>query len=173
MLPSSIGTRSATTHFSLQVLTNSRYFCRLSKKRKIGSPVASGAVVVATTAAPDCRSNAGILASDLDELLDQTVDLARLLHVRQVPCLFEDVDGKAVRERFGVGHWDDAVLAAPDDLDRPFECHDLRSEVERLPPGGEPCVGNLRQCRCDTVEPFVAQYILDHCAADERRIVDQ
>src|SRR5436305_4277864 len=34
MLPSSSATRLATTHFSEQVLTNSRYFCRLSKKRK-------------------------------------------------------------------------------------------------------------------------------------------
>ncbi len=37
---SSSETRCATSHFSLQVLTNSRYFCRLSKKRKLrcGSP---------------------------------------------------------------------------------------------------------------------------------------
>src|SRR5713226_5847458 len=35
MLASSSETRWATTHFSLQVLTNSRYFCRLSKKRKL------------------------------------------------------------------------------------------------------------------------------------------
>ena len=35
MLASSSATRLATTHFSLQVLTNSRYFCRLSKKRKL------------------------------------------------------------------------------------------------------------------------------------------
>ena len=30
-------TRSATTHFSLQVVTKSRYFWRLSKKRKLRS----------------------------------------------------------------------------------------------------------------------------------------
>ena len=35
MLASSSETRCATTHFSLQVFTNSRYFCRLSKKRKL------------------------------------------------------------------------------------------------------------------------------------------
>ena len=35
MLCSSSETRLATTHFSEQVLTNSRYFCRLSKKRKL------------------------------------------------------------------------------------------------------------------------------------------
>src|SRR6266511_2749069 len=35
MLASSSDTRFAITHFSLQVLTNSRYFCRLSKKRKL------------------------------------------------------------------------------------------------------------------------------------------
>src|SRR3989304_9327760 len=35
MLPSSRLTRCAVSHFSLQVFTNSRYFCRLSKKRKL------------------------------------------------------------------------------------------------------------------------------------------
>ncbi len=35
MLASSMPTRLAISHFSLQVLTNSRYFCRLSKKRKL------------------------------------------------------------------------------------------------------------------------------------------
>ena len=35
ILASSSPTRLAITHFSLQVLTNSRYFCRLSKKRKL------------------------------------------------------------------------------------------------------------------------------------------
>src|SRR6185437_5759921 len=35
MLPSSRPTRLATSHFSLQVFTNSRYFWRLSKKRKL------------------------------------------------------------------------------------------------------------------------------------------
>ena len=39
---SSIATRWATTHFSEQVLTNIRYFCRLSKKRKLRSPAGSG-----------------------------------------------------------------------------------------------------------------------------------
>ena len=35
MLDSSSPMRSATTRFSLQVCTNSRYFCRFSKKRKL------------------------------------------------------------------------------------------------------------------------------------------
>jgi len=35
MLPSSSATRSAITRFSLQVWTNSRYFCRFSKNRKL------------------------------------------------------------------------------------------------------------------------------------------
>src|SRR5258705_11847036 len=42
MWPSSRPTRPATAHFSLQVLTNIRYFCRLSKKRKFVWPSASG-----------------------------------------------------------------------------------------------------------------------------------
>ena len=37
MLASSMATRLATTHFSEQVFTKSRYFCRLSKKRKFSS----------------------------------------------------------------------------------------------------------------------------------------
>src|SRR3982751_5871593 len=53
MLPSSSATRLATTHFSEQVLTNSRYFCRLSKNRKFrcGSS-APGAI--ATGPSPRC-----------------------------------------------------------------------------------------------------------------------
>src|SRR5512143_3253923 len=35
ILASSMPTRCAISHFSLQVFTNSRYFCRLSKKRKL------------------------------------------------------------------------------------------------------------------------------------------
>src|SRR5580698_4930755 len=35
MLESSSATRSAITRFSLQVWTNSRYFCRFSKNRKL------------------------------------------------------------------------------------------------------------------------------------------
>src|SRR4029077_3687337 len=45
MLASSSPTRSPITHFSLQVLTNSRYFCRLSKKRKLRCGSASPARV--------------------------------------------------------------------------------------------------------------------------------
>ena len=40
----------ATTHFSLQVLTNSRYFCRLSKKRKLRC----GSAAVAAAGAAGC-----------------------------------------------------------------------------------------------------------------------
>src|SRR5262245_31479288 len=43
MLASSSSTRDAISHFSEQVFTNSRYFCRLSKKRKLrcGSSLAT------------------------------------------------------------------------------------------------------------------------------------
>ncbi len=54
MLPSSAETRPATTHFSLQVLTNSRYFCRLSKKRKLrcgSSERASGGAIMGSAGA--------------------------------------------------------------------------------------------------------------------------
>src|ERR1017187_7506839 len=43
ILPSSIATRLATTHFSLHVLTKRRYFCRLSKKRKLACPLPASA----------------------------------------------------------------------------------------------------------------------------------
>src|SRR5579885_1787860 len=41
MLPSSSATRWWTTHFSLQVWTNRRYFWRLSKNRKLRSGVSA------------------------------------------------------------------------------------------------------------------------------------
>src|SRR5829696_1173361 len=49
MLPSSSVTRLAITHFSLQVWTKRRYFCRLSKKRKLrcGSGSLAGSAEVA------------------------------------------------------------------------------------------------------------------------------
>src|ERR1700745_536100 len=108
MLASSSETRWATTHFSLQVLTNSRYFWRLSKKRKIGSPVASGAVFVATTAVSTSDN------SSFDKSSDQSIDFAGLLHMRQVARLLDDMDWQAGRQRFGMRHRDDSVLAAPD-----------------------------------------------------------
>src|SRR6185503_18999137 len=55
MLAISSPTRDATSHFSEQVFTNSRYFCRLSKKRKLrcGSspdiPEATGGAAGLTT----------------------------------------------------------------------------------------------------------------------------
>ena len=63
MLPSSMPTRLAISHFSLQVLTNSRYFCRLSKKRKLrcgsslASPEATGGAGGATTGKARGASN--------------------------------------------------------------------------------------------------------------------
>ena len=59
MCPSSSPTRRATTSFSLQVFTNSRYFCRLSKKRKFFS----GASGSRAGAAAGCTAPARISAS--------------------------------------------------------------------------------------------------------------
>src|SRR5436190_4094024 len=63
MCPSSRPTRRATTSFSLQVFTNSRYFCRLSKKRKFFSGASgSRAGAAAGCAAPariSARSSGG------------------------------------------------------------------------------------------------------------------
>src|SRR5262245_50812156 len=55
MLASSSSTRDAISHFSEQVFTNSRYFCRLSKKRKLrcgsslAAPDATGGTAVGLT----------------------------------------------------------------------------------------------------------------------------
>src|SRR5215831_1510203 len=170
MLPSSCATRWATTHFSLHVLTNSRYFCRLSKNRKIVSPVATGTLLVVTTvalAAVDVCSNGAPESSGSDKPVDQPIDLTHLFHMRQMPRLFENVDWQASGKRFGVGDRNDPVLTPPDDLDRQFEGGDLTGEVRRLPAIGEPCIGNLRQARRYPVQSLVAQHVLNHPAADE------
>src|SRR5215472_7673693 len=169
MLASSSETRCATTHFSLQVLTNSRYFCRLSKNRKTGSPVASGTVFVATTAV----FTADLRGSRLNEAFDQPIDFARLFHMREVPRLLDDMNGQANRQRFGVRHRDDPVVAAPDNLHRQWQLGDLGGDVKGLPATGEAHPGNPRQCRGDAVQPLIAQHVLDHRATDERRVMDQ
>src|SRR6516165_3908538 len=61
MLASSNATRLATTHFSLQVCTNSRYFCRLSKKRKLRWGSLTGAT--AASALPACRARGFVVRS--------------------------------------------------------------------------------------------------------------
>src|SRR5436305_3987510 len=56
-----------------------------------------------------------------DKAGEQAVDFARFFHVRQVAGLVEDVHRHAARKRLGMGKWDDAVVAAPDDLHRHFQ----------------------------------------------------
>src|SRR5580693_3649160 len=68
MCTSSSETRCATSHFSLQVLTNSRYFCRLSKKRKLrcgssGCSAAAGTVVAAAGRGAWARSITAVRAA--------------------------------------------------------------------------------------------------------------
>src|SRR5215471_10416870 len=71
MLASSSETRWATTHFSLQVFTNKRYFCRLSKKRKLrcgsGSPGLAGTAMRGTGSA--IPAGAAGAAADLAAVL--------------------------------------------------------------------------------------------------------
>jgi hypothetical protein len=59
MFASSIATRLATTAFSEQVLTKSRYFWRLSKKRKLRSCAAADAGAA-------CRTGAGAATGAVD-----------------------------------------------------------------------------------------------------------
>src|SRR5271166_4665062 len=109
----------------------------------------------------------------LNEPLDQPIDLAGSFHMRQVSGLLENVNREAWRERLSVGDRDDAVLAAPDDLRRQSQRRDGVAEADPLPAAGKPFLGNPRQRRRYAVEPFVAQHILDHCAANQCRVVDQ
>jgi hypothetical protein len=40
--------------------------------------------------------------SGCEKSADQPIDFARLLHMREVPRLLDDMDGQASRQRFGV-----------------------------------------------------------------------
>src|SRR5690606_10468353 len=60
MFTSSIATRCATTDFSEQVLTNSWYFCRLSKKRKLRPTCAGGSCGSASGAGSRAATGASI-----------------------------------------------------------------------------------------------------------------
>ena len=48
-----------------------------------------------------------------------------------------------------------------------------RPQIERLPPTGKPGARDRVERGGNPVEPLVAQRLLDHRAADQRRIVDQ
>jgi hypothetical protein len=58
--------RCATSVFSLQVETNSRYFCRLSKNRKPGGAIAVAAPLTSFSAADGMLGSSGVaeLCSD-------------------------------------------------------------------------------------------------------------
>ena len=62
-----------------------------SQKRKIGSAFAGGRLLVAMTAALTAASR----SSGCNELLEQPIDLACLLHMRQVSRLLQNVDREA------------------------------------------------------------------------------
>ena len=68
---------------------------------------------------------------------------------------------------------DDAVVAAPDDLHRHREGGERRTQIKHLPPIGEPGARDRVERRGNPVEPLVTQRLLDHRAADQRRIVDE
>src|ERR1700692_3108488 len=89
MLESSSPTRSAITRFSLQVWTNSRYFCRFSKNRKLprGSRFSGGT----------CRPRGGgTIGLDPVQRVDgDALALAQAVHQLAV------VDRPAAEGRFG------------------------------------------------------------------------
>src|SRR5215831_3509635 len=93
--------------------------------------------------------------------------------MRQMPRLVQDMNAKACGQRFGVIHRNDPVIAAPDDLDWQPKLGNRASQIDRLTTSGKPSLSDCCQRRCHTIEPLVAQYILDHCTADQCRVVDQ
>src|SRR5208283_3667174 len=93
--------------------------------------------------------------------------------MREMAGRIENTHWEAIGESLCMGDRDDAVIAAPDHLNRHRQLRDPTGQIERLPAARKPYLGNFRQGRGDTVEPFVAQNVLDHCATDEGWVVDQ
>ena len=104
---------------------------------------------------------------------DQPIDVARFLHLRNMPDLVENMDRHLAGKRLGMRDRDDAVVAAPDDLHRHRERGERRTQVERLAAVREPGARDRVERGGNPVEPLVTQRLLDHRAADQRRIVDQ
>ncbi len=77
--------------------------------------------------------------------------------MRQMAGGVEDVHRELRRERLGMADRDNAVVAAPDQLNRYRELAEAIGKVKMLAAIGEPCLGDRGQRRLDTVEPLVAQ----------------
>src|SRR5271165_2612885 len=54
--------------------------------------------------------------SGTDQFNDQAVDLRRLLHLRHMPGIGQNMDTDARRQAFGVAHGEYLVVGTPDDL---------------------------------------------------------
>ncbi len=89
-----------------------------------------------------------------DKPADQAVDLAGFFHMRQVAGLIEDVDGYAAGDGLGLGDRDDAVVAAPDQLDRHPEPVERGGKPDALHAIGEPFLGDRLERGLDAVEPL-------------------
>src|SRR6266851_983896 len=86
-----------------------------------------------------------------DKPCDQAVDLAGFFHMRQVARLVEDVDRHAAGEGLGMGDRDDAVVAAPDQLDRHPEAFERGGEPDALYAAREPFLGDRLERGLDAV----------------------
>ena len=95
MLPSSSATRSAITRFSLQVWTNSRYFCRFSKNRKLPPGIALlGDDFEAARRRQPTRHRSGDIGLDAVQRVDgDALALAQPMHQLAV------IDGAAAKSR--------------------------------------------------------------------------
>ena len=96
MLDSSSATRSAITRFSLQVWTNSRYFCRFSKKRKLPRGIALlGRHFEAARRRQPARRGGRDIGLDAVQRVDgDALALAQAVHQLAV------IDGPAAEGRF-------------------------------------------------------------------------
>jgi hypothetical protein len=96
MLDSSSATRSAITRFSLQVWTNSRYFCRFSKNRKLprGSRFSGGHFEPARRRHPARHRGRDIGLDAVQRVDGDALALAQPVHQLAV------VDGAAAERRF-------------------------------------------------------------------------
>src|SRR5262249_46754802 len=109
----------------------------------------------------------------LKEACGKAGDLPRFFHVAQGTGIVEDVHRHSARERLAMRDRDDAVVAAPDDLHRHFQMEGDLGDPFALDAVRKPFPRERFQRRLHAVEPLVAQDVLDHLAADYRRIVHE
>jgi hypothetical protein len=97
-------TRRATTSFSLQVLTNSRYFWRLSKKRKLREGAPSAPTDFASRLGMPVTRNSGIssrgaIGASTPWLVRNVLTRSRVSGVMRAPSLRRDTNFPSLTAR--------------------------------------------------------------------------